>query len=243
VSSVKEDKIQNHYDAIAGIYDEHYDGIRGRTYHTHISGYVSETLPKGGRLLDVGCGTGLFVERYLMTGGSALGLDISRGMIERARLRCPGSEFAVGTADTLPFADNSFDAVSSLLVFSYLKNPDLMLSEAYRVLRPGGTIAICTLGKKLLTRGIPMLYHISEKVNVKHVVMKNFGENYYNEQEMTSLFSGAGFSEVRVTWCSFAHINMFDSLFSFARKVEPFVERKVPQLAYNILASGKKPDG
>jgi ubiquinone/menaquinone biosynthesis C-methylase UbiE len=241
MSSVKEDKIQHHYDAIAGVYDEHYDGTHGRTYHTHISEYVSDALPKGGSLLDIGCGTGLFVERYLRTGGTATGLDISRGMIERARLRCPGSEFTIGTADRLPFADNSFNAVSSLLVFSYLKNPDLMLNEAYRVLQPGGTIAICTLGKKLLTRGIPVLYHISEKVKVKHLVMKNFGEHYYNEQEMTRLFSGAGFMDIGVTWCSFAHINMFDPLFSIARKMEPFVEKKVPQLAYNILAIGKKP--
>ena len=45
-------------------------------------------LPKGGNLLDIGCGTGLFVERYIEAGGSAIGLDISRKMIERARHRC-----------------------------------------------------------------------------------------------------------------------------------------------------------
>jgi len=116
-----------------------------------------------------------------------------------------------------------------------------MMSEAYRVLKPGGSIALCTLGKKLLTRGIPAIYHIGEKINVKHVVMKDFGEHYYDEVEMNELFTKAGFSDIQVKWCSFAHIDMIDPLFLLAQKIEPFVEKRVPQLAYNIFVSGKKP--
>jgi len=242
MSSVKQEKIREHYDTIADIYDSHYDCTKGKSYHDHISGYVMDALPESGELLDIGCGTGLFVDRYVRNGRTATGLDISRKMIERARHRCAGSGFTMGTADKLPFRDNSFDAVSSLLVFTYLKNPENMLAEAYRILRPGGKIAVCTLGKKLLTRGIPVLYHISEKIRVKHVVMKNFGEHYYNEQEMQELFSSAGFENIRIQWCSFAHINMFDPLFSLASRMEPFVEKRVPQLTYNICVSGEKPE-
>ena len=143
-----------------------------------------KALPEGGALLDIGCGTGLFVEKYLHNGGTAVGIDLSRNMIGRARGRCACCDFTVGTGESIPFRDNSFDAVSSLLVFSYLRDPWAMLSEAYRVLRPGGSISICTLGKKLLTSGIPVIYQISEKIRVKHVVMKDFGEHYYDEDEM-----------------------------------------------------------
>jgi ubiquinone/menaquinone biosynthesis C-methylase UbiE len=135
----------------------------------------------------------------------------------------------------------TFDAVSSLLVFSYVKDPESMMREAYRVLKPGGAIAICTLGKKFITRGIPAIYQIGEKIKVKHLVMKDFGEHYYDRGEMSDLFTRAGFSDVRVKWCSFAHINMIDPIFLLAQKVEPFVEKSVPQLAYNICVSGKKP--
>lgn len=240
MSRIGQDKIRKHYDSIADTYDHHYDRPRGRNYHTHISNHLINALPKGGRLLDIGCGTGLFVEKYIENGGSATGLDISRKMIEQARLRCLNCQFTVGTGEKIPFRNNTFDAISSLLVFSYLKDPASMLSEAYRVLQPGGAIAICTLGKKLLTRGIPTIYQISEKMNVKHVVMKNFGEHYYNEVEMNNLFTQAGFSDIDIKWCSFAHIDMIDPLFHLARKVEPFVEKRVPQLAYNIFVSGKK---
>ena len=241
MSSSGQEKIQEHYDTVAEVYDHHYDQPRGRCYHTHISTYIMSALPKGGKLLDIGCGTGLFVERYIEAGGSAIGLDISSKMIEKARRRCIACDYTLGTGEKIPFCDNSFDAVCSLLVFSYVKDPETMLNEAYRVLKPGGKIAICTLGKKLLTRGIPVIYLISEKMNVNHVVMKDFGEHYYDREEMDGLFTQAGFSDISVTWCSFAHIDMIDTLFLLAQKIEPFIEKRVPQLAYNICVSGKKP--
>lgn len=242
MSSVKQDKVRRHYDAVADTYDHHYDHHRGRNYHTRLSNQLIAALPENGTILDIGCGTGLFVEKYIARGGTAVGLDISARMVERARERCTGSEFIVGEAATIPFRDGSFDAVSSMLVFSYIRDPEAMLSEAYRVLKPGGAIVICTLGKKLLTRGIPALYRIGEKIKVKHVVMKDFGEHYYNEEEMDTLFSQAGFSNITVKWCSFAHIDMIDPLFNLATKIEPFVERRVPQLAFNICVSARKPE-
>jgi ubiquinone/menaquinone biosynthesis C-methylase UbiE len=241
MSASRQEKIQEHYDTVAEVYDHHYDQPRGRCYHTHISTYIMSALPKGGKLLDIGCGTGLFVERYIEAGGSAIGLDISSKMIEKARRRCIACDYTLGTGEKIPFCDNSFDAVCSLLVFSYVKDPETMLNEAYRVLKPGGKIAICTLGKKLLTRGIPAIYLISEKMNVNHVVMKDFGEHYYDREEMDGLFTQAGFSDISVTWCSFAHIDMINPLFLLAQKIEPFIEKRVPQLAYNICVSGKKP--
>lgn len=241
MSSVRQDKIQEHYDTVADTYDDHYDQYRGRNYHNHISSYLIRALPEKGELLDIGCGTGLFIEKYIQNGGTAVGLDISRRMLHQAKKRCTCSEFTLASGDTIPFCSNSFDAVSSLLVFSYVKDPEGMLSEVYRVLRPGGSVAICTLGKKLITKGIPALYYISEKMHVNHVVMKNFGEHYFDENEMNGLFGNAGFTDVSVKWCSFAHIDMIDPLFHLAKKVEPFVEKRIPQLAYNIFVSAKKP--
>jgi len=241
MSASRQKKIQEHYDTIADVYDHHYDQPRGRCYHTHISTSIMSALPKDGKLLDIGCGTGLFVERYIEAGGSAIGLDISRKMIEQARRRCVACDYTIGTGEKIPFCDNTFDAVSSLLVFSYVKHPETMLNEAFRVLKPGGKIAICTLGKKLLTRGIPAIYQIGEKMNVNHVVMKDFGEHYYDREEMDGLFTHAGFSDILVKWCSFAHIDMIDPLFLLAQKIEPFIEKRVPQLAYNICVSGEKP--
>jgi ubiquinone/menaquinone biosynthesis C-methylase UbiE len=240
MTSTKTDKIRMHYDTVADTYDHHYDHRRGRKYHTHLSNHLMKALPECGNLLDIGCGTGLFVEKYIQHGGQGTGLDLSEKMVAKARHRCPDCEFIVGTGEKLPFEDCSFNAVSSVLVFSYVRDPVAMLSEVYRVLEPGGSVALCTLGRKLITSGIPSLYKIGEKIKIKHVVMKDFGEHYYDEKEMITLFDNAGFCNVDVKWCSFAHIDMIDPIFSLASKVEPFVEKSMPQLAYNIFVSAKK---
>jgi ubiquinone/menaquinone biosynthesis C-methylase UbiE len=237
-------KVLAHYDEVAEIYDGRYDGRRGRDYHGHLCQRVMAGLPPGRRLLDLGCGTGLFIERYIADGGStgsAVGLDISTGMIEKARLRSPVSDFLVGTAEVLPFRDAEFDAVASMLAFSYVPHPERMLAESYRVLRPGGAIAICTLGKNVLTSVVPAIYRIGEKMDVRRIGMGDFGEHYYNEQEMESLFACAGFTGINVQRCSFAHLNLATPLYDLAKKVEPFIEERMPYLAYNICAAGVKP--
>ncbi len=236
-----QDKVQQHYDEMAEIYDSRYDHRRGRAYYSHISRHVMSCIPRRGRLLDVGCGTGLFMHRYTSLGGSAVGLDISRGMISRARARNRSSDFSTGNAEMLPFREESFDAVASLLAFSYLKNPGQMLEEAWRVLAPGGTLAICTLGRNLLTSGLPAVYSLGEVMRIRHVGMGAFGERYYAPAEMTTLLETAGFCDVFARKCSFAHINLVDPLYAIARRIEPFVEEKIPSLAYNLIASGKKP--
>jgi len=202
---------------------------------------VRESLPRKGALLDLGCGTGLFLAGYTAEGGTGVGLDLSRGMIVKARERCRSSEFTVGTAERIPFRDNTFDAVSSLLAFSYLREPEKVLAEAYRVIRPGGSIAVCTLGRNLFTAGLPVLYRVGETLRIRAVGVGAFDERYYRPEEMAGLFRHAGFTDIRVRRCSFAHLGMVDPLFSLAQKIEPFVENRVPYLAFNLCASGKKP--
>ncbi|MEI6841414.1 MAG: methyltransferase domain-containing protein [Methanomicrobiales archaeon] len=234
-------KVSSHYDEVADIYDYRYDANSGKFYYNDISRHVMEWFPKGGRLLDLGCGTGLFVRHYVNEGGVAVGIDISRGMIGKASDKCASSDFTIGTAEVLPFCDGSFDAVSSLLSFSYLNQPEMALAETFRVLRPGSPIAVCTLGRNLFTRGLPALYHISEAMNLKKACFGAFGERYYSVEEMEQLFYGAGFIDVRVKRCSFAHYNLARPIYVLAKKIEPFVERNIPYLAYNICASGRKP--
>ncbi|HVP93866.1 MAG TPA: methyltransferase domain-containing protein [Methanoregulaceae archaeon] len=234
-------KVQLHYDEIAGVYDKRYDENRGRFYYTHITRHIMEGFVNEGRLLDLGCGTGLFLQRYLEHGGSGTGLDISRGMLEKASCRCPSSRFIIGTAEALPFRDRSFDAVSSILSFSYFKEPEETLSEVYRVLAPGGSIGVCTLGRNIFTRGLPAIYQISEVMNIKKACHGAFGERYYSVGEMETMLSDAGFTDVAVRRCSFAHYDLADPIFGLAQKIEPFVEQKIPYLAYNICAKGKKP--
>ncbi|WP_308219157.1 class I SAM-dependent methyltransferase [Methanoplanus endosymbiosus] len=231
--------MSEHYDSVATVYDKHYDQSQGQIYYNHICENVMPNIPKGKKLLDLGCGTGLFMRRYIALGGEAVGLDISRGMVIKGIEKC-SADFMTGNAEVLPFKDESFDAVTSLLAFSYLQNPEDMLEESFRILKPGGSISICTLGKNVFTTMVPVAYRIGEKLKIKRVGMAYFGEHYYREDELTALFDKIGFSDVRVERKSFAHVDLKPKMYSFTKKLEPFVEEKMPYLAFNICASGVK---
>jgi ubiquinone/menaquinone biosynthesis C-methylase UbiE len=234
-------KVSVHYDKVADDYDNHYDASNGRDYYSHICDGVISALPKNGKLLDIGCGTGLFMQRYLKTGREAIGIDISQGMIRRAKTRRV-SDVALGTAEVLPFRNESFDAVSSLLAFSYFQHPESMLEESFRVLKPGGSLSICTLGRNIFTSMVPAAYRIGEKLNVKRVGMAYFSEHYYKEEEIKKLLEDVGFVDTNVFRRSFAHVDLRPSVYYLSKKMEPFIESRMPYLAFNLCASGRKPE-
>jgi SAM-dependent methyltransferase len=110
-----------------------------------------ETLraAEGGRVLDVGCGTGgaaRSLARNFPDVERVVGLDLSGAMIDEARARVKGAdgrvEFVQADARALPFPDASFDAAYSLRVFEIIGEPRRVLSEMARVLRPRGRLAV-----------------------------------------------------------------------------------------------------
>jgi ubiquinone/menaquinone biosynthesis C-methylase UbiE len=92
----------------------------------------------GGRVLDLGCGTGRNLP--LLEGGRSVGLDPSFASLRRARRRSPGTVLVQGSAEALPFRDGVFDTVVSGLVLCSVPDPARGLAEVRRVLRPEGTL-------------------------------------------------------------------------------------------------------
>lgn len=91
-------------------------------------------------LLDVGCGTGQSRRIYIKHCRKYVGVDLSPGAIEVAKRLYPDSEFHVGDATRLPFADASFDVVAFSSVLHHIPDYGLAVKEAMRVLRPGGQV-------------------------------------------------------------------------------------------------------
>ena len=235
-------KVRECYDRWAAVYDRRYHHrVSGRCYYHHISRVILDAIPTAGDVLDLGCGTGLFLDSYLQGGGSGTGLDISRGMVQQARRVGRKGDHLVGNAESIPFRSSSFDAVTSLLAFSYVHDPDCLLAEAMRVLRPGGVIAICTLGRNIFTRGLPVIYSVGEAIRIRPVGVGAFEERYYTDEEIVALLSVAGFRDVSVQRLSFAHHGLSGPFYRAAKRIEPFVERNLPYLAYNICVLGRKP--
>jgi SAM-dependent methyltransferase len=103
-------------------------------------------IAPGDRALDVGCGTGaLTVELARRLGAEAVSaVDPSGPSIAACAADVPGADVRVGGAETLPFADDSFDAAMSQLVVNFMSDAHAGVSEMRRVTRPGGTVAACT---------------------------------------------------------------------------------------------------
>jgi len=92
------------------------------------------------RVLDVGCGKGFLVKALKEIGVDAYGIDISK-----YALTSPGLAYLVlGSAESLPFKDSSFDLVTSLEVVEHLENPEKFFIEAKRILKPKGILFITT---------------------------------------------------------------------------------------------------
>jgi SAM-dependent methyltransferase len=101
--------------------------------------------PRGGRWLDVGCGTGALSEAILrdLSPTEVVGCDPTAAMLPYARERV-GDErvtFQVADARSLPLTDGRFDVVVSGLVLNFIPSPEQGLAEMARVTRAGGTVA------------------------------------------------------------------------------------------------------
>lgn len=92
----------------------------------------------GQTVLDLACGTGDITFMLAEKGGKVTGLDVTLGMLQRARARQQGAEFVCADMMALPFAGAGFDVVTA--GYGLRNVPDLVpaLGEIYRMLRPGG---------------------------------------------------------------------------------------------------------
>ena len=99
----------------------------------------------GKRVLDVACGTGILSRKLATLIGSSasiVGLDLTPGMLEVARRVAPDIEWKQGSAESLPFADGSFDAVVSQFGLMFFPDRARALREMLRVLAPGSRLAV-----------------------------------------------------------------------------------------------------
>ena len=100
----------------------------------------------GVRLLDAGCGAGLFAGMAALRGAAVAGVDASEPLLAIAGRRFPRARFQVADVEELPFEDSAFDIVTGFNVFQYAGSFVRAFAEAARVVRPEGRVLAAVWG-------------------------------------------------------------------------------------------------
>ncbi len=196
--SDRDDLLHVEYAREAADYDARWATYLDRTTRVVLARLDAQA---GERILDVGCGTGLLLERLRrgVPDARLAGVDPVPEMLTLAHRRLPASavDLRLAAAERLPFDDGSFDAVVSASVFHYVRRPVAALSEMRRVLRPGGRLVITDWSGDSLTCQLIGIYLRSKRRALHRI---------YPGAELRRSLAGAGFAEVqtssyRAGWC------------------------------------------
>jgi ubiquinone/menaquinone biosynthesis C-methylase UbiE len=137
---------------------------------------IEGQLPKGARILELGCGAGIPMTRRLAVNYGVTGLDISKEQLKLAVLNVSEASFVLADMTRLPFAENKFDAVAAFYCINHVRREDHrdLLGNIHRILKPGG-LFIATMGSGNLPDsiepdwlGAPMFFsHYDGETNVR----------------------------------------------------------------------------
>jgi ubiquinone/menaquinone biosynthesis C-methylase UbiE len=169
---------------MSGIFDKYY-GKYDAWYDKNEFAYLSElkairkVLPKKGKGLEIGVGTGRFAQAL----GIESGVDPSKNMIEIARKR--GVNVKLGYGERLSFKNATFDYAVAISTICFTKNPEKVLKEAYRVLKKKGKIIIGIVDKDSF---LGKFYQKKKSVFYKKA-------SFFGVKEITGLLDSAGFSK------------------------------------------------
>jgi SAM-dependent methyltransferase/peptidoglycan/xylan/chitin deacetylase (PgdA/CDA1 family) len=154
-----------------------------------------DSFPKGSRILDLGCGTGYYLNLMRGRGLSCVGVDIAENMLRRSKEAYPESQLARADARSLPFADASFDGVISIETLRYFKDRAGIIREISRVTRPQGRVFITAA--PLFSTNLYGIYN---------TLCRFFGlgrwvscyQSFETVNSLKKLLSGQGFRQVNV---------------------------------------------
>ena len=155
-------------------FSKYYDDEYTFEYHYPIMKAIANALVKickPQKVLDIGCAKGFLVKAFQDIGVDAIGVDVSSYAIKHGI----SSNLILADATSLCFKSNTFDLVVSLHTIEHLHNPEKLIAEAKRVLKPGGYLFIVTPtpeGEK--RRKVPDPTHVS----------------VYSEKEWMKFFDG-----------------------------------------------------
>lgn len=193
--------------------------------------FLKRNIPEKANILDVGAGTGYFLHTLHKQGYAVVGVEPAPAMYEQATKQYPELALRRGAVNELPFADNSFDAVTAIEVFRYLNTDDQEkgYQECLRVLKPGGMLVVSLVNRYALDGFIIKYYffmllemlHIKELPNYCDFKTPRAIQHFFNRR------IGIAHENIQTTGVMFAPVRLAYKISRsfgewFARRVEKF---------------------
>lgn len=168
----------------------------------------------GGEVLDVGCGPGVMVDALLERNCEYWGMDVSKEMVRQGREKFGTNNkvhFSTGTAESLNFPDNTFDAVTCMGVIEFVDNDQLALEEMIRALKTDGTLIVAFNSKyspfriwrdfvfyPITTLVRPVYYRFTKRLRKPHIKQRT-----YTEKSVRNILSRNECAVIDVVYCNF----------------------------------------
>jgi len=203
-----------HHHSVASTFEQYYrdlsqDRFRnaftyGREKVDRVLDVELKRLRPGAKILDVGCGTGVYLQRFRELGFDPEGVEPAEGMREAARRLDPTLHISSGVATALPFPDATFDLVTEIEVLRYLHRADIRqaMREIFRVLRPGGR-AFVTMVNRFALDGFYVHYRLRQRVRGSAFDETNPHCEFFTPAELERELSAAGGTHARTQGCLF----------------------------------------
>ncbi|AHF79993.1 class I SAM-dependent methyltransferase [Thermococcus paralvinellae] len=221
-----------YFDKIAHRYDT--------WYQTKVGQYVDRTekklifsmiKTKRGKALDLGCGTGNYTTELYRRGFDVIGVDLSQEMLKIAKSKLPNVLFIRANAYNLPFKKEVFDLVLSVTMFEFIYEPEKVLNEIHRVLKPGGEVVIGTMNGR-------SLWFLFKRFKSIFIETAYRYARFYTPKELETLLTNTGFDNVESRGIIF-----FPPFFPFveiAEKVDQKFNKNLKSIGAFIAVRGIK---
>jgi demethylmenaquinone methyltransferase/2-methoxy-6-polyprenyl-1,4-benzoquinol methylase len=180
---------------------------------------------RGDRVLDLAAGTGTSAAPLADRGVRVVACDLSLGMLQVGRKKRPDIAFVAGDAGALPFADESFDAVTISFGLRNVPDVDGALEEMLRVTRPGGRVVICefsrptnkafrTVYDQYLSKALPRIAGMVAKESDAYTYLADTIAAWPEQRELGMKMRAAG-------WTSVAFRNLSGGIVALHRGFRP----------------------